>query len=249
VDKWLADGSDINKELADAVVSNDVDRAAYLIGKGADVNKWDNLGTPPLTTAARAGCIEMMKLLVAHGARVDRRDSDGQTPLMGAAMRNQAPAIKFLVAHGANIEKGAPHGYTPLSIAVEEGQFDAAYALIQAGANVNIPASEHRLTPLMVVASELPPESRDVKLLQDHGPIDIARALLAHKAKVNATDADGVTALMIAAARDNSAMIGLLIQSGANPRLKSATGETARDIAVANDNLGAIRILDLLARR
>jgi ankyrin repeat protein len=66
---------------------------------------------------------------------------------------------------------------------------------------------------------------------------------------VNVADADGVTALMIAAARDNSAMIGLLIQSGANPHLKSTTGETARDIAVANDNLGAIRILDLLARR
>ena len=249
VDQWLASGADINSELADAVVSNDVDRAGYLIGKGAHVNAMDNLGTPPLETAARAGCIEMMRLLIAHGARVDGLDSDGQTALMGATMRNQALAIKFLVAHGANVEKGAPRGYTPLAIAVEEGQLDAAYALIQAGARVNIPASEHRLTPLMVIASELPPESRDVKVLQNHGPIDVARALLAHKAKVNTTDADGVTALMIAAARDNSQMIGLLIQSGADPHLKSSAGETARDIAVENDNLGAIRILDLLVRR
>jgi ankyrin repeat protein len=164
-------------------------------------------------------------------------------------MRNQAPAIRFLVAHGAGIETGGPVGYTPLSIALEEGQLDAAYALIQAGANVNTPASGHRLTPLMVVASELPPQSRDVKVLQNHGPIDVARALLARKAKVNTTDANGVTALMIAAARDNSQMIGLLIQAGADPRIKSAAGETARDIAVENDNLGAIRILDLLARR
>jgi quinoprotein dehydrogenase-associated probable ABC transporter substrate-binding protein len=249
VDKWLASGADINAELDDAVTANDVDRAAYLISKGAHVNDLDNLGTPPLETAARAGCIPMLQLLVDRGAKVDRPDSDGQTALMGAAMRNQAPAIKFLVAHGANVEQGAPHGYTPLSIAVEEGQYDAAYALIQAGAHVNIPASDHRLTPLMVIASELPPESRDVKVLQDHGPIDVARALLAHKAKVNAADADGVTALMIAAARDNSQMIGLLIQSGANPRLESTAGQTARDIAVENDNLGAIRILDLLVRR
>jgi quinoprotein dehydrogenase-associated probable ABC transporter substrate-binding protein len=249
VDKWLAEGSNVSKELDDAVVSNDVDRVAYLIGRGADVNGLDNLGTPPLETAARAGCIPMMQLLVAHGARVDRHDSDAQTPLMGAAMRNQAPAIRFLVAHGAGIETGGPVGYTPLSIALEEGQLDAAYALIQAGANVNTPASGHRLTPLMVVASELPPQSRDVKVLQNHGPIDVARALLARKAKVNTTDANGVTALMIAAARDNSQMIGLLIQAGADPRIKSAAGETARDIAVENDNLGAIRILDLLARR
>jgi quinoprotein dehydrogenase-associated probable ABC transporter substrate-binding protein len=249
VDQWLAGGSDLNQELSDAVVANDVDRAGYLIGKGADVNKLDNLGTPPLETAARSGCIEMMQLLIDHAAKVDGLDSDKQTALMGAAMRNQAAAIRFLVAHGANVESGGPAGYTPLSVAVEEGQLDSAYALIQAGAKVNIPASEHKLTPLMIIASELPPQSRDVEVLQDHGPIDVARALLARKAKVNAADADGVTALMIAAARDNSQMIGLLIQSGANPRLKSTTGQTARDIAVENDNLGAIRILDLLARR
>ena len=150
VDQWLAGGSSLNQELADAVVSNDVDRAAYLIGKGANVNQMDNLGTPPLETAARAGCIEMLQLLIDHGARVDGLDSDRQTALMGAAMRNQAAAIKFLLAHGANVEKGAPSGYTPLAIAVEENQYDAAYALIQAGAKVNIPASEHKLTPLMV---------------------------------------------------------------------------------------------------
>lgn len=249
VDKWLADGSNVDKELDDAVVSNDVDRAAYLIGKGAGVNDRDNLGTPPLETAARAGCIPMMQLLISHGAKINRHDSDGQTPLMGAAMRNQAPAIRFLVAHGASIDTGGPTGFSPLSIALEEGQLDAAYELIEAGAKVNTPASAHRLTPLMVVASELPPQSRDVKVLQKHGPIDVARALLAHKAKVNTADADGVTALMIAAARDNSQMIGLLIQAGADPRIKSAAGETAHDIAVENDNLGAIRTLDLLARR
>lgn len=76
--------------------------------------------------------------------------------------------------------------------------------------------------------------------------MDVARALLARKANVNATDTAGVTALMIAAAHDNSPMIGLLIQAGANPQMKSAAGETARDIAVRNDNLGAIRTLSLL---
>jgi ankyrin repeat protein len=250
VDKWLAEGSGVNKEFYDAVLANDVDRAAYLIGKGADVNELDNLGESPLTTAARAGCIEMMRLLVSHGAKVDRRDGDGSTPLMGAVERNQAVAIKFLTAHGADVEQGAPRGFTPLSLAIEEQQFDAAYALIAAGADVNVPASKYRLTPLMVVASEPPPEANSlVRVLQEHGPMQIARALLAHKAKVNAADAEGVTALMIAAAHDNSPMIALLIQSGANPYLKSAAGETARDIAVKNDNLGAIRTLSLLVRR
>lgn len=251
VDQWLAEGSSVNKEFYDAVIANDLDRAAYLIGKGADVNELDNMGTSPLTTAAAAGCIEMMQLLVAHGAKVNLPDSDGSTALMGGVARNQTAAIKFLLAHGARVDEGAPRGYTPLSLAIEEQQFDAAYALIAAGADVNSPASKYRLTPLMVVASEPPPEEADsmVRMLQEHGSLDIARALLTHKAKVDSTDAEGVTALMIAAAHDNSAMIALLVQAGANPHLKSPTGQTARDIAVANDNLGAIRTLSLLVRQ
>ncbi len=247
VDKWLAEGSSVNKELWDAVLANDVDRAAYLIGKGADVNKLSNLGTSPLTVAARAGCIPMMQLLVAHGAKVDQPDSDGSTALMGAVMRNQIKAIKFLLAHGANLHKGAPPGFTLLSLALEEQQYDAAYALIKAGADVNTPASKYRLTPLMVIASELPPgpESR-VRMFQDHTPMDVARALLERKANVNATDTAGVTALMIAAAHDNSPMIALLIQGGANPHMKSAAGQTAREIAVENGNLDAERAFSLL---
>lgn len=250
VDQWLAQGSSLNDEFYDAVLANDVDRAGYLLGKGADVNGRSNLGETALTTASRAGCIEMMQLLVKHGARIDQPDGDGLTPLMGAVQRDQAAAIEFLLAHGAGIEKGAPRGFTPLSLAIEEQQFDAAYALIEAGADVNAPASTHRLTPLMVVASELPPEADSmVRILQQHGPMDTARALLAHKAKLNAVDADGVTALMIAAAHDNSQMIALLIQAGADPHMRSAAGETARDIAARNDNLGAVRTLDLLVRR
>ncbi len=247
VDKWLAEGSSVNQEFDDAVLANDIDRAAYLLGKGADVGKSDNQGMSPLASAAGTGCLEMMRLLVAHGAKVGQPDGEGLTPLMAAVQRNQAAAIDFLVAHGASVDEGAPSGFTPLSLAIEEEQFDAAYALIKAGANVNAPASVHRLTPLMVVASELPPEADSmVRILQKHGPMEIARALLARKARLDATDADGVTALMIAAAHDNPQMIALLIQGGANPHLKSATGETARDIAVKNDNLDAIRILELL---
>jgi quinoprotein dehydrogenase-associated probable ABC transporter substrate-binding protein len=250
VDQWLQEGSSVDSEFFDAVIANDVDRTGYLLGKGAHVNGLSNLGETALTTASRAGCIPMMQLLVGHGAIVDRPDGDGLTPLMGAVQRDQAAAVKFLLAHGAGIEKGAPRGFTPLSLAIEEQQFDAAYALIEAGADVNTPASTHRLTPLMVVASELPPESDSmVRIMQQHGPMEIARALLTHKAKLNTVDADGVTALMIAAAHDNSQMIALLVQAGANPNMKSAAGETARDIAVRNDNLGAVRILDLLVRR
>ena len=248
LDRWLAHGASVNKEFYDAVLANDVARAAYLIGKGADVNHLSNLGNSPLMTAARAGCLPMMRLLIEHGAKVNLPDSGGATPLEGAVVRNQAAAIRLLLAHGASLEQGAPRGSTLLSLALQGEHFDAAYALIKAGAAVNAPASRYRLTPLMIVASFRPPEPGSrIRLTEDHGPMSVARALLARKADVNARDAQGVTALMIAAAHDNSPMIGLLIQSGADARLKSAAGQTARDIAVQDDNLGAVRTLALLA--
>lgn len=250
LDRWLAEGSSVNKELYDAVLANDVSRAAYLIGKGANVNELTNLGTSPLMTATRSGCLAMMRLLVEHGAEVNLPDSGGETPLVGAVMRDRAAAIKFLLARGASVDKGAPAGSTLLSLALQGEHFDAAYALIKAGVDVNTPVSRYRLTPLMIVASFRPPEADSrIRLMENHGPMDVARALLARKADVNATDADGVTALMIAAARDNSPMIGLLVQSGANANLKSKAGQTAHDIAVQDDNLGATRTLELLARQ
>ena len=249
VDQWLADGAEVNTEFADAVLANDVDRAHYLIGKGAQVNKPDKQGNLALGVASRFGCIEMMQLLIDNGAKVDAPDRDGWTALMRAIAANQVKSIKFLSDHGADREALVLGGYTPLAIALEEQDFDAAKALIEAGVEINKPISKFKLTPLMIVASELPAGSRTSRLLQTNGPVEIAGELLARGVDVNAANADGVTALMIAAARDNSAMIGLLLQSGADPHAKSADGETARDIAAKNDNLAAVRTLSLLEHK
>jgi quinoprotein dehydrogenase-associated probable ABC transporter substrate-binding protein len=249
LDQWLAAGADVNNELGNAVLSSDVDRIAYLLSRGAEINKRDLQGNTPLTSASRIGNIAVIKLLLERGAQPEVSDGDGWTPLLHAILRNNVDALHALIASGARIETPAPGGYTPLSIAVEEQKFDAAKALIDAGAAVDTRLGPERLTALMVVASERPPESRIVKLTQKLGPLEIARELIARGADVNASDADGVTSLMIAAARDNSPMIGLLVQSGAKSGAKSASGETARDIAVRNDNLEAIRTFDLLEGR
>ncbi len=246
VDQWLAEGAELNVEFANAVLANDVDRALYLIGKGAEVNKLDKQGNMALGVASRFGCVEMMQLLADHGAKIDAPDRDGWTPLLRAVTSNQVKSIKFLLEHGADREGPAPGGYTPLSIAIEERAFDAAKALIEGNVEIDKPISKFKLTPLMIVASEVPAGSRTERLLQTLGPIEIARELLDHGANVNAVNADGVTPLMIAAARDNSAMIGLLLQAGADPRAKSTAGETARDIATKNDNLAAVRTFSLL---
>jgi ankyrin repeat protein len=53
---------------------------------------------------------------------------------------------------------------------------------------------------------------------------------------------------MIAAARNVAPMVGLLLQSGADPEIKSAQGQTAADIARQNGAEAAAKALKLVAR-
>jgi quinoprotein dehydrogenase-associated probable ABC transporter substrate-binding protein len=245
---WLKDGADVDAEFADAVLASDNARIDFLLSKGADINKRDLQGYTPLTSAVRLGSFDTATHLLDKGAKVDVADSDGWKPVLHAVLRNDVPAIQLLLKNGADVETAAPGGFTPLAVAVEEKKFDAAKALIDDGAKVDRPASAKKVTPLMVTASEPPPESRVRKLQQTLTSIDIARELVKHGADVNAATTEGVTALMIAAARDNAPMIGLLLQSGAKPDLKSADGETAKEIAAKNDAGSATRMLDLFAK-
>ncbi len=246
--EWLKDGANIDAEFADAVLASDNDRLEFLLGKGADINKRDLQGYTPLTSAVRLGAFETTAYLLEQGAKVDLPDSDGWAPILLAVLRNDAPAIQLLLKKGATLDTRAPGGFTPLSVAVEEKKFDAAKALIEDGAKVDEAVTAKKITPLMVVASEPPPESRTRKLLQTSDSIAVARELVRRGANVNAVTVDGITPLMIAAARDNAPMIGFLLQAGAKPEARNGEGETARDIAAKNDNGSATRMLDMLAK-
>ncbi len=247
LETWLKEGADVDAELDNAVLASDNERIGFLLEKGADINKKDLQGYTPLTASVRLGSLDTTKFLLDHGARIDIPDSDGWLPLLHAVLRNDVRAIELLLDKGASADSTAPGGFIALAVAIEEKKFDAAKTLINSGAKIDQPVSKKKLTPLMVVASEPPPESRIRKLQQTLNSMDIAHELLSHGANVNAVSSEGVTPLMIAAAYDNAPMIGLLLQSGAQPGMKSADGQTARDIAAKAENGSAIRALDLFA--
>ena len=110
LERWLAEGADLNQELSNAVIANDFDRVKFLVEKGADVNKPDPQGWTPLQNAARQRKDEMIKTLIELGADVNRPDDSGMTPLVAAAMRDHVPSIKVLLENGADIEQAGPAG-------------------------------------------------------------------------------------------------------------------------------------------
>jgi ankyrin repeat protein len=247
LEAWLAEGADVQAELANAVLAADEERIRFLVEKGADINKPDAQGYGALQSAARNRSDKIIPLLVSLKADVNGRDKDGFTALIHAAQRNHVPSIRVLVANGADIEASVDGGFGPLSLAIEDGKLLAAKALIELGANVNAAAGTDRVTPIMVTASQLAvgEAAKEIERRQGLRSTDIATALIERGANVNAVNAQGVSALMIAAARGNIPMIGLLLEAGADPSLKSKAGKTAIDVARENLNEDAVKSITL----
>jgi quinoprotein dehydrogenase-associated probable ABC transporter substrate-binding protein len=246
VEGWLAAGADITQELSNAIIANDLARVKFLVSKGADVNKVDDQGATPLTSAARQRHPEMVELLIGLGANVNEPNRDGMTPLISAVMRDHVPTVKLLVDKGADIEKPNTEGYRPLAIAIGEDKFEVAKALMDAGADVKAVAGPEKLTPLMIVAAQTSPAEGAIFLPSSTRPLDIAKGLVEHGADVNAKASTGTTALMIAATHNNPPMIGLLIESGADIDAKNDQGKTAQDVAELNGNVEAAQAIRVL---
>ncbi len=247
LEAWLSDGADLDAELTNAVRAYDTERVSFLLEKGANVNALNLQGYGPLHAAARNRASNIAQMLLDNGADPDLADNDGVTPLTYAIGRNHVPSVETLLKGGAAIERKDKGGYTPLEIALGENKMFAARALIEAGANVNVAGGKQKVTPLMLIASQITPSHRVTHLAAGPTPMDIANLLLAKGADVGAKSSTGVTALMVAAGHNNSPMIGLLLGKGADPTTKNDAGKTALDIAREARNELAIGALELLA--
>lgn len=233
VEASIKNGDSPNKQMSEAVVASQDQLVAFLVKQyGANPNALDNMGSRPLDIAANNRDSEMIKTLLDLGANPNLRDAHGFTPLLYAAHRNHVPSIKALVSAGAKPDMRGPNNMTPLGIATGERNFFAARALLEAGADVNAWTQDTHLTPLMLVASKPKSDSRYAAIAGGMEPVQLARLMIEkYGAKVRSKTTAGITALMIAAGQDNAAMIGLLVQHGANLSATDNAGKTALDIA------------------
>ncbi len=254
LEAWLADGADLNQEFANAVLAGDVERMTFLVEKGADLNQLDKQGYSALHSASRRKDEEVVKALLALKADVGLRDRDGYSALDHAVLRNFGPGIAALAAAGADLDARNPDGFTPLAIAIIEDQYKAAMALIAAGAPVETAVGDAGLRPLMLAAGK---ESRRLTLgagvsrvekvdPKEPDPLMITRALIDKGADVNAVSNSGVTALLLAAAHNNTPIVGLLAESGADRNFRNRDGKTASDVAQQNGNTAVVSLLRLL---
>lgn len=130
-----------------------VDILEAVIAHGADVNRKDHAGDPPLSQAVLKHNMQVVQCLLHHGARLHLKDGSGDMVLHTAIRSNyRSPAmVSLLLQHGARINARNRKHATPLIMATEKGNLEIVRLLVDAGAAINL-ADEDGRTALMAAA-------------------------------------------------------------------------------------------------
>jgi uncharacterized protein len=158
-----------------------------------------NFATAALVAALLAGA------LPAHAA--DATDTDGTTPLHWAVHNEDLAQVDELIRAKADVNARNRFGSTPLYEAALAGNTGLIRRLLKAGANPNT-ANEGGMTPLMLVART--------------PNVEAAEALIKAGADVNAKESSrGQTALILASAQGQPAIVRALMKAKADPEIRT----------------------------
>jgi ankyrin repeat protein len=245
------------------------DRIRLLIAKGTDVNAHDLSGTTALMTAALVRwddlSISMIKILAEKGANMNAVDNEKRTAADLAAHAGYIDRAMLLIDRGTKIADldaflKRARDYA-LWRAIADGDLKTAQAMLSQGANPNF--SDDAGRTLLTIAADEEYSAERAILLLDHGasvnlaattgetPLMVAadryqasivKVLLDRGGNPNASDRDGNTVLIRAAASKHSweeerkPLIPLLLAKGADPSRKNFHGVTALMLMALNGN-------------
>ena len=231
-----------------------------LLDKGFNPNSTTKAGSVTALMLA-APDLAKMKLLIERGAEANGRARNRYSALLVAAQYpGSEAAMSFLLDHGAKVRppkgEGAPlFNAFPIFLAAFSGNSGIIHRLHEEGDRIDdkmnvigmVPVS-----PLLFIATTKMTAS--ARALLDSGAnanevdadgisvlswaaisnrIDMARLLIQRGADVNHVDQKGMTPLLYAASIDfgDSALIDLLVKSGARTNARTPEGMTALDLA------------------
>ena len=173
---------------------------AFLLDKGAEVNRPNIAGETPLHYAVGLPDPAVVNLLLARGANLNARTTDGRSPLRMATAFAQLGSIQALLDKGADARDTLPNGQTLLHMTARVGPPEAIALFVSRGVDVNA-AAKNGQTPLLIACAA--------------GNGDEAAALLDHKADPNAPDASGLRPLEAAVGTGQPGMVKRLLEAGA----------------------------------
>ena len=202
---------------------------AFLLDKGAEVNRPNIAGETPLHYAVGLDDPAVVHLLLARGANPNARTPDGRTPLRMATAFGRLASIKALLDKGADVRDTLPNGQTLLHMTARVGPPEAVALFVDRGVDVNA-AAKNGQTPLLIACTA--------------GNATMAAALLDRGADPHARDASGRRPLEAAVGTGQPGMVKRLLEAGARPTDAETTDKrSALHLAAARGWLDIAKML------
>lgn len=211
-------GKDGIRALPHAFACADLAKAlGWLARLGWDLEAVSQVGLTPLHVAVSQGRLGAARALISSGADVHASDESGHTAVIMAAAFGHLQVLTLLLECSGDPSAANCKGGTPLHFAAAKGHLAAVKCLLGAGAYVDS-TDAAGATPLVIAINESQPG--DVAQLMD--------TLLAGRADPElGASRVGKSALMQAAARDDSAAVQALLRGGASATRCDTFGQTA----------------------
>jgi ankyrin repeat protein len=201
--------------------------ALELLERGADAFAAGVDATPPLILAIRRDWPRLVAAMLARGVDPEARDARGSTALLAAVVLGQEDAVRRLVAHGAQPGTRAADGQTALGIALASGRREIARWL------------DWNQWPLPRRALR----DADLPAAAQAGDAAAVERLLDLGLAIEATDAQGCTALLRASGGGHVALVASLLARGADPALAARSGATCLSAALSTRHDEVVQVL------
>lgn len=223
----------------------------HLIALGSPVDALNDEGETPLLVAANLGSAKAMQALIAAGADRSVKDADGRD-LYFNALRSSAGKTKLPLLQGLGFRVDAKDatgryvvdyvGEAPrlktiigeVKAVLDRGD-DVSQAFMSRLAARCIDKRQVTLAEDVMALPEWRPQGADEAVFMACSRGGLPDAVLAQAVAkgfdLEARDADGNTALMVAIAARNLAAVQVLMDAGADPEAKNAKGKPAHALS------------------
>lgn len=209
----------------DALKYKNKDTIDFLIENGASANDEDFSGKSVADYAYETGSMEMIKRFGGSDEDIQKLTQNGTSSLMYASKRGDRKVLDYFLDKGLDINQANDEGYTALLEAVQGANLEATKYLIEKGANIDAITTKEQNLLILASRGEYLQTAQSQRPKVSYEMMEYIYNLT--KPNINATDGIGSTALIAAAASNNTQAVKFLLDHGADITIKNDRGYTA----------------------